>query len=153
LKQAEANFGQYMSDQYKDLIHSHMPLFNLLPANLINLFFSTNFGTGMGFTSVPGYSKQSDFLGHRVAMMYKVFGLQWKESAVAAAVYTQNSNLGFSIFANKDILPNQEAANRVTKQYLHDEFRELLRECGIKENNNQSLWPQIKRTIRTEGFA
>jgi len=80
LKQAEENFGKYMNDQYKDLIHTHMPLFNLLPATLINLFFSTNFGTGLGFTSVPGFGKESHFMGHRVIMMYKVFGLQWKQS-------------------------------------------------------------------------
>lgn len=72
---------------------------------------------------------------------------------MAAAVYTQNSNLGFSIFANKDILPDQEAADRVTKEYLHEEFRELLRECGVKENNNTSFMYPIKRIVRTEGFA
>jgi len=76
-------------------------------------------------------------------------------TAIAAAVYTQNSNLGFSIFANKDILPDQDAVDRVTKEYLHEEFRELLAECDIKENNNHTVssMPPLKRNFRAEGFA
>jgi len=81
---------------------------------------------------------------------------------VAAAVYTHNSNLAFSIYINKDILPDQDAVDRVTKIYLHEEFRTLLRECGLrdKENNEIVTIPAyaaampVKRSLsRTEGFA
>ncbi len=80
LNEAEANFKKYMKDQYNEVFHHHLPLFSLLPSRLIKLFFSTNFGTGTGFTSVPGYGKEADLCGLRVLTMYKLFGLQWKQS-------------------------------------------------------------------------
>jgi hypothetical protein len=80
-------------------------------------------------------------------------------SAVAAAVYTHNSTLAFSIYANKDILTDQKAVDRVTKEYLYDEFRSLLQECGMRDKENNDIISLsnsnagIKRLVRAEGFA
>ncbi|CAG7835229.1 unnamed protein product [Allacma fusca] len=151
LEKTERSYNQYMGDQYDQLIHSHIPLFSLLPNAFLKLFFSTNFGTGMGFTSVPAYDKEAHLWGHRVLNMYKIFGLQWRQSAVAAAVYTHNGQVAYTIFSNKDIIEDQAGVDQVTREYLHAEVQQLCSELGIQvtpwnNNNNQ-------RPIRSEGFA
>ena len=74
------SFNEYNSAWFKEIIHYHMPLFNLLPSPLVRLFFRTNFGTGVGFTSLPGIGGEGSVCGGRVEGMWKVFGFQWSQT-------------------------------------------------------------------------
>jgi hypothetical protein len=162
LYKSEKSFGEYMQSQFEHLLHNHMPLFRLFPYPILKVFFSMNFGTSMGFTSIPAYEKEADLFGHRVIGLWKVFGLQWRQSAVAAAVYTHNGKVGYTIYANKDIFPDQKSIDLVTKHYLHLELQELLSHFPdesyinqtAKEIENMGLGVRNGNgTIRTEGFA
>jgi len=82
LDSAERDFHRYTEEEgVQQVLDFHMPLLGLLPAKLIELLFSLNFGTGMGFTSVPAFENEATFLKkHRVIHMCKVFGLQWQQT-------------------------------------------------------------------------
>ena len=73
----EEYFKNYVDQKYDDLLHWHMPLLGLFPSWMLNKFFHTNFGTSMGFTSVPAVQFGAKFWEYEVKRMAKVFGFQW----------------------------------------------------------------------------
>jgi hypothetical protein len=81
LVRAERDFLRYTGEGVQKILDWHMPLLGLLPAAFLQFFFGLNFGTGMGFTSVPAYEGEAKMLGkYHVNHMCKVFGLQWQQT-------------------------------------------------------------------------
>jgi hypothetical protein len=46
---------------------------------------------------------------------------------VAAAVYTHNGSVGFTMFGNEDVIPDQKAIERIVKVHLVQEFEDLFK--------------------------
>jgi len=95
---AEHDFNEYLTLQFDRLLHIHIPIVGLAPCFIVKWFFSINFGTGCGFTSVPGLFDKVAYVGDdevrrdfgdggvlegnnvEVTHMWKVFGLQWRQT-------------------------------------------------------------------------
>lgn len=107
---SEGDFNEYLDLQFDRILHMHIPIVGLVPASVVKWFFSINFGTSCGFTSVPGLFDKIAYVGGNrrradharssviddwesgvsrvpdpsagveVKHMWKVFGLQWRQS-------------------------------------------------------------------------
>lgn len=92
---SEDDFNDYMGLQFDNVLDIHIPIVSLIPCFIVKWFFSINFGTSCGFTSVPGLFDKVAYIGSggvdsgdggrgggdvEVTHMWKVFGLQWRES-------------------------------------------------------------------------
>lgn len=76
----ELGFQEYLAEGVEELLHLHMPILGWFPSGLLRKFFNLNFGTGLGFTSVPGFGGGGAVCGKEVGGLGKVFGFQWGQT-------------------------------------------------------------------------
>ncbi|CAG7732328.1 unnamed protein product [Allacma fusca] len=126
LNEAEEYFRGFTENNYQKLLDLQSTIANLLPAPIYSLVLSRKYLTNMSFTSLPGYDGQAQLCGHDIVDLYKVIGLQYKQTALGAAAYSHNGQLAFSIFANRDILPTQESGERLAQVHLQAELAQLV---------------------------
>ncbi|CAL8090772.1 unnamed protein product [Orchesella dallaii] len=147
---AEHDFNEYLTLQFDRLLHLHIPIVGLAPCFIVKWFFSINFGTSCGFTSVPGLFDKIAYVGDNtpgidfgdggfaepnqveVTHMWKVFGLQWRQTAVAVAMYTYRGEASVSMYANKDIVSDSKSMDRLMELF-HEEFTELVTHCNKRD--------------------
>ncbi|OXA47489.1 hypothetical protein Fcan01_17622 [Folsomia candida] len=102
LIKTEEHFKSYTGQGYDELLHVLMRVLGWAPNVVLKKFFGLNFGTSMGFTSVPAIT-------------------------FATAVYTHADLASITLYANRDIVPDQAGMDRVAG-YLRDEFSELAKQ-------------------------
>jgi len=50
---------------------------------------------------------------------------------VAAAVYTYNGKVGYTILGNKEVIGDEKSLDRILKHHMHEELNELIHQVGL----------------------
>ena len=80
LEAAESFFQDYMGNHFYKVMDFQCQLANLIPAPFYGLFLRRNYSTSMAFSSLPGYHGPSELSGHKIRDIYKICGLQYRQT-------------------------------------------------------------------------